>query len=64
MNDQKSSAFDPPILPTTPPPKPPSGRAELNAAARIDALATECEAGGIGKARLAEIFAHVMQDAR
>jgi hypothetical protein len=54
----------PPILPTTPPPKPPAGRAELNAAARIVELAAECQTAGITPQRLAEIFAHALTNAR
>jgi hypothetical protein len=55
---------NPPILPTTPPPKPPAGRAELNVAAKIVALVTECQASGMSRERLAELFAHVIADTR
>lgn len=53
-----------PILPTVPPPPPPSGHREMAFAARLSALATECEAEGVPRSRLAEIFAYVMNDTR
>jgi hypothetical protein len=62
--DMIREAGDSPILPTTPPPKPPAGRAELNAAARIVELAGECETSGITPQRLSEIFAYALTNAR